>query len=399
MKFANNRVNYMNPIVVGLIMVVLGMVFSLAQFKVIMNMGQIVESVNMAEILVPWLMSIFTIFGIFLSIPSGTLVQKFGSKRVMLTAVAILIVGTAIGSFADNGLVLLISRAIEGIGYSIMIVAGPAMVVTHTQPDKVGISMGIWVCWVSIGQIIAFNLTPALFNMMNNNWHYIWIIYAVISMIAMLIVKFTVTAPISTALTDSHEKAETSSLKDVLLKKDLLFVSIGYCGFNCLMLGLLTYMAAAAQQTAGMSASQAAFVASIPMIGCFISGPAFGRISLKSGCKKLIILGLAGSSVGYILAFSTSIPLIYVGAVLFGLLGLGIPGMVFSSVAELVGNPKLIGIGTGVIVTFQALGMFLASTFFPNFVELGGGNFIGALIYAGLVATISITLVMLAKFR
>jgi len=394
------RINYMNPVLIGIIMLLLGMTFSITQFKVVMNMGQIVESVNMSEHLWHWLMSLFTVFGIFLAIPSGTLVQKFGSKNILLFSAIVLIIGTIIGAFATDGTTLLVSRAIEGIGYAFMIVAAPAMVATYTNPSKVGISMGIFVCWVAVGQIVAFNLTPVLLNAMQGNWQNIWFFYAFAILIFTIIVKLFVNAPVPAVSIEKPDSVDEKkpSLLDVLKNKHLIFAAIAYCGFNSLVLGLLTYMTSVAQG-AGMNETQAAFASSIPMIGCLISSPIFGKISLRAGCKKPYIFGLAFSGIGYILAFSSSIPMIYVGVIVFGLLGLGVPGMAFSSVPDLVKNPKLVGMGTGIIVTFQALGMFLGSTFFPSFVSFGGSDFMGAVFYATPIALISILCILMAKFR
>jgi len=386
----------MNPLAVGLIVLSLGTFFALAQFKVVPNMGEIVGFLGIRPGQIPFMMSLFTVFGIFLSIPTGGLIQRFGPKMIVMTASAVLIIGSVIGGFAQNSAVMLASRAVEGVGNAFMAVAGTAMVATYTRPEKIGRAMGIWVCWVALGQIIGFNLTPVLFGVMD--WHNIWFIYASVTLLAALLVLITMKLPVSvTAAQPSKVSAEKLSLSSVFKNRNLMLAGIGFSGFNALILGLLTWIVSYQEGLLGLT--QASFMASIPMIGCLVAGPFYGNLSIKIGCKKLFMLGITGASVGFILAFTTAIPVIYIGVIIFGLIGLSTPAMAFSSVPGLVGDPRYIGMGSGIMNTFQGLGMFLGSQFFPNFVALGGNQFVGALIFAVLVGLIALICLGLAKFR
>ena len=70
-----------------------------------------------------WIVSIFNTLGTFLGIVSGLLADRIGPKKVILISLMLLPAGSLIGALATNQELLLISRAIEGIGYAALFVA------------------------------------------------------------------------------------------------------------------------------------------------------------------------------------------------------------------------------------------------------------------------------------
>ena len=74
--------------------------------------------------------------------------------------------------------------------------------------------------------------------------------------------------------------------------------------------------------------------------------------------------------------FSSNLVLVYVGAILLGVIGLGTPAMVLSTVGEAVEEPKLEGVGMGLLIGFQNLGMFLGTIIFIPIVNMLGGSFL-----------------------
>lgn len=151
---------YQNYLLVTIMFVLTATVIAANQFKVPTIMNDVAAAFNMTESQAPWLMSIFTMVGIFLAIPTGGLAQKFGPK-VMVVAAAIFIgLGSLVGAFSSSASMLILSRGIEGIGFIFATVCGPLAIARYVEPSKVGFATGIWATWVSLGQISAFNITP-----------------------------------------------------------------------------------------------------------------------------------------------------------------------------------------------------------------------------------------------
>lgn len=151
-----------------------------------------------------------------------------------------------------------------------------------------------------------------------------------------------------------------------------------------------------------MTKSAAAFTATIPNILTIICSPLIGKLSDKIGSrKKILIVTMSALIPAVILMFSSNLVLVYVGAILLGVIGLGTPAMVLSTVGEAVEEPKLEGVGMGLLIGFQNLGMFLGTLiliFIPIVNMLGGSFLMGglALVPIGIVGLVC---VILAKLK
>ena len=92
-----------------------------------------------------WLMSIFALTVLFLSLPAGIFMQKFGPKILGLIALGCLMLGSAIGVLSHNPSLSLFRRLIEGSGMGLIAMIAPAVIAMWFPPEKQGIPMGIWV--------------------------------------------------------------------------------------------------------------------------------------------------------------------------------------------------------------------------------------------------------------
>lgn len=91
-----------------------------------------------------WLMSVFALTGLILSLPAGIFLQKFGPKKLGLVALSCLTLGATIGALSSNPGLLIFSRVIEGSGMGLIAVVAPAAIAMWFPAERQGIPMGIW---------------------------------------------------------------------------------------------------------------------------------------------------------------------------------------------------------------------------------------------------------------
>lgn len=389
---------YMNATLCGLLLLLLGASVSLHQFKVPMVMGDVAAQVGMSPGSAPWLMSIFTVAGIFLAIPTGGLVAKVGAKRVVLLAGLFAAGGSLLGAFSTNSTLILVSRAIEGIGFVFVAVAGPSAVISTVEPKRIAGAMGIWSCWVALGTIVAFNLTPVLFSS-TGGFQVPWLVYAVVSLLAAFAVKVGIKPPEGLEAPSVGSTPPHGTLKKLFEKKKFLLVALSFMSYCYIFMAFSTFLPGFAIEKAGMSPGEAGFVVSLPMFLCLISAPICGNLAGKIGCKKIYIGTLLLIGAGVALSFFPSRALIYVAVTCIGI-GLGHPGIMFAAVGDLVdGDSSLIGLANGVIIALQSLGMFLGTATFLNLVTLGGGSFTTAALLTIPITLLGVVLAGIAKFK
>ena len=368
---------YMNPIALGLIMVPLAISIAINQFKVTMNMAEIAQSVGMSAADSAWLMSVYTVIGVFMAIPCGIFVAKIGCKKMVLVAGGFAVVGALLGGFATTGTMLLASRAIEGFGFAFIGVAGPSLISTYLAPDKISAVFGFWCIWVPAGNVLAFNIVPRVYAQTQPDFSGIWWVCGALTLLFVLLVKFFIRPPSGVEIRTADSAAQKKkTLTDALRKKNLLLVSTAYGIFNFLLMIILTFVADSAA-LAGVAPALLTIVASMPMFCAFVTSTAIGSIAgRQKNYKFWFLLTLLAAGVGLVLAFTASIPLIWIGVVLFGV-GLGNPGMALSAVGSLVDHDEsLIGYGNGIMMTLQNLGSFLGTFLFPLFLNMTAGNYL-----------------------
>ena len=108
---ARPRSAYQNHVLVSVLLVLAGIAVALGQFKVPSIMPAIMEQFDMDVGSASMLMSVFTLAGIFLSLPTGFLARRFGAKNMMVAAVVVMVAGTAAGALATSAEVRGPSRA------------------------------------------------------------------------------------------------------------------------------------------------------------------------------------------------------------------------------------------------------------------------------------------------
>ena len=130
-----------NPFAIGLVLLAAGVSVAMIQYKVPTILGDLMVRFSMDAETASWLMSAFTLTGVFVALPAGLLAQRFGAKNMMVAALGIALVGSGIGLAAGTSATLVASRAVEGAALTILTTCGPLVVRTCVDPDKVGTAM------------------------------------------------------------------------------------------------------------------------------------------------------------------------------------------------------------------------------------------------------------------
>jgi MFS family permease len=390
-----NGVKYQNYLFVSLLLMFSGMMAALNQFKLPTIMTNVASLFNMPMAQAAWMMSIFTFVGIFLALPSGNLAQKYGAKTMLVLAAGFVALGSIVGSMASSGGMMIFSRGLEGIGFIFVTVCGPMAIAKYVEPSKIGSAMGIWAVWVCLGQVIANNLTPPLFAA--TGLRGVWLIYAILALAMGVAVMVLIKAQQGSAA-DAGGAVSGIKTSEAFKNKNLWYLCISYGLWNLVLLSILVF-APTFLIKSGVNVQVAAFATSIPMLLALISSPVFGKLSDKIGSrKKLYLIAVLALGVGAVMMFISTGVVMYLGAIICGLLGLGAPAMALSSMGEVVAKPELVGTGMGLIMLFQNAGMFLGSMLMPYFLQMTGGSWAIAGMILLPIALVGLAIGAVAKF-
>ena len=149
-----------------------GVAATVNQFKVPPALPTLLPALGLDMASGGWLMSVFSVSAVVLSIPAALLLHRVGLKKAVIAALACVAGGSALGAVAGDATMLLASRLIEGIGMSVIAVASPALISLWFEPRERGLPMGIWAAWVPAGSVLMLNAAPTLEGAFG--WRGIW---------------------------------------------------------------------------------------------------------------------------------------------------------------------------------------------------------------------------------
>ena len=356
---------YQNPVLVGIVLLISGISVAMIQYKVPTIMTNLMGLFSMDASTASWLMSIFTLVSIFVALPAGALAQRFGAKRMLIIACGIAIAGSLIGLASDTSPMLIASRAVEGAALTILTTCGPIIVQQNVSPDKVGTSMGIWGIWGCLGSTVAAVLTPTVFG----TWGFdgLWIAFAVVTAVAAVLVLVFIRKPAQMPVAVEAQDAVTQPARKPryrdIFSKDMFLFFGAFVVYNICMLAILAFVPTILQMQ-GFDATLSGIISTAPMLLSIISSPLFGVISDKIGRNKpLLIIAMFVMGPCTFLLYTQTGPLLWVGVIAMGLLGMGGIGQYLSGFTKLLPSPELASVGMGVLVTVQGVGQFLGTFF------------------------------------
>ena len=100
--------------IVTLIAFLAGVAATVNQFKVPPALPTLLPALGLDMASGGWLMSVFSVSAVVLSIPAALLLHRVGLKKAVIAALACVAGGSALGAVAGDATMLLASRLIEG---------------------------------------------------------------------------------------------------------------------------------------------------------------------------------------------------------------------------------------------------------------------------------------------
>jgi MFS family permease len=184
-------------------------------------------------------------------LPFGMASDRYGRKRVIYLGLLIFAVGSVIAAMAHSIEMVIVGRAVQGAGA--VSAAVTALVADLTREEHRTKAMAMIGGTIGITFALSLILGPAL-----NQWIGVPGIFAmtgVLTLLAMLVVKFIVPDPINSHF-HSDAEATTGKLKEVLKNPQLLRLNFGIFALHAAQMAMFVVVPFAIKQTSGMGENQ-----------------------------------------------------------------------------------------------------------------------------------------------
>ena len=375
-----------------LILILAGVIAALQIGKAAIALPALQQELMLTLAAASWIIGAYGLLGALGGLPAGLAASLFGARRTLLAGLAAAGLGSIAGTFADSGLALITTRAIEGCGFLAATLAIPRLLRAVTAPEDLDTVMPLFGAYLPLGSLAMMLAGPHLLGF---GWQALWLFNGAVALIWTLPLSFVAieeprgTGDAASALLP-NVRAALGSPGPVLLALAFGIYTFQYMALTGLMPTLLVERLGLSIAAAG--AISAATVAANAM------GNMSAGVLLRFGVPTWAILAGAFLFLGFASfgIFSEAAPVALVAtlaACSLALTGL-IPGSIHAAAPKLAPTSALLAISLGLIQQVTNLGNLTGPTALAWTVEMLGWSraplFFAAVAVAGLAVALGL---------
>jgi predicted MFS family arabinose efflux permease len=301
------------------------------------------------------ILAVVAFIGALGAMPVSMVLRRLGPHRALIFGLVAIGIGSAIGAAASGAAVLIVSRAVEGLGLLATVLVIPDLLQQTVAPRDRDLMLAIWGSYMPIGTVVMLLLGPALPEI---GWRALWgfnsilpIAYAVLCFFRFGLGERGERG--SSLLSDVEALFRAPACRYLALAFALYsFSYVAIAGFMPLILVTQLHLSVA---VAGLftTAAVAANVVGNIMAGILLRAgiPIWANVAMSFtvyGIASLIIFA-SGAEAGVIAATA---------AITLGLGGLS-PGSIFAAVPRFAPTPALVTPTVGLIQQASNIGQFI----------------------------------------
>ncbi len=337
-----------------------------------------------------WLAGIFALLGLVGGIPAGAFITRFGDRRILLLGLGAVAAGSGLGALAARYGMLMGSRFVEGLGFLMITVAGPAILNRISPPERRDIAFALWSCFMPAGMAIAMLAGPFF-----SSWRNVWWSGAAIAGLAGLAVL---------AVVPSGQRGGAVAAR--LLARDALSVlaaggprllALCFALYSLMFFALFSFLPVLLMQHIGLSYAAAGWFSALATASNIIGNLAAGYLLSRGAGRALLIAGAC-------LVMGIAAPCVFLqllpdGAtlllcVLFSAVGGLIPATLLSSAPIMAPSARLAPIAVGLTMQGSSLGQVVGPVAVGGLIDAYGWGAAGLLVILAAIAAIAAALAL-----
>ena len=325
------------------------------------------------------LLSLVQLVGMSSGVFWGFSIGRFGLRRAVMTGLGVLTLASFISGFFTSSTLLLISRAVEGMGFVLVVLSGPGLMRALVPAERLNISIGWWGAFMGLGAGGAMLLGPILLEYLH--WSYWWWISALITLLTLGWVKEVI--PSSVDL-DTRAEVQTGllahlleSLGQVLRKSGPWLLAVMFAAYSGQWLAVIGFLPTIYNDAGISGLAVAMLTALVAMINA--GGNVLGGRLLHLGWQPerllMIVFLLMGvmTWVTYSPLFVGMLGLQFAAVLIFSAVGGIIPAILFALAVQRAPRADLVPVTIGWVQQMSAFGQLSTPPLFALVATWMGG--------------------------
>ena len=309
----------------------------------------------------------------------GGLSDRFGQRPMAIFGLVLAAAAGAAGAFASTPEALMASRVGEGLGFFMMSVSLPGMIIRLADDRNRQAAMGLWGAYLPLGAGLV--LLSGGVVIAEIGWRGLWLAIALVGVVMLLplIWAAPTAAPIGVVSLAFRER-----IRAVLGSRGALVLALTFGCYSSQYIALTSFVPLILVERVGWSLPMATVFGATVMLAN-VTGNVAAGVLLDRGASRATLVGVAtiAMAIGSVLVMSDELPLPVrlCGALVFSSLGGLIPGSLFAGVARHAPSPDHISSVNGLMLQCVAIGQLIGPVATTFAVQQGGGQWSWALFY------------------
>ncbi|WVT74178.1 MFS transporter [Sinorhizobium chiapasense] len=323
-----------------------------------------------------WITSVFAIVGVVGGMVAGAIVAAAGDRRLLGVGMAMLVLGSFAGAASHAFTLLLLSRILEGFGFLLVVVAGPAILMRLVSTDRSDLVFSLWSCFMPAGMAAAMLIGPFFAD-----WRSIWWSNGLITLASLFSVFLAVSPPRETASTVASFRNDVT---ETLASRGPVLLFVLFSLFSLMSFTLSSFLPILLVERLNVSLATVGVISAVITLVNVIGNLAAGHLLSRGFARGRLIATAAvlmGASGLWIFLGQSGDVLIVGLCVLFSAIGGLIPATLISSVPILSPRPALAPMAMGLLMQGSNLGQLVGPVAVGTAIELygwaSGAAFIG----------------------
>ncbi|MCW8157668.1 MFS transporter [Stutzerimonas stutzeri] len=291
-----------------------------------------------------WLTGIFAVLGLLGGAPAGAVVAAAGGRRTMLLGLGITAVAGAVGGVAPSFGLLLVSRLLEGLGFLLIIVAGPAILerlLSGVARDK---AFALWSCFMPCGMALVMVAGP-LFP----GWRWLWWASAALAILAAALVLYCIPHDDSLGM----PRRILGDIRQVLRSRAAALLTIVFALYSLMFFALFSFLPVLLMERMDISYRGAGLLSALASVVNAGGNLAAGYLMARGFGRSAVLLFASGvmgaSGLGIFLGLFDA-PATFLLCLLFSMIGGLIPATLLATAPLAVRDAMLVPIAGGLIM-------------------------------------------------
>ena len=310
------------------------------------------------------------------SLPAGTLADRWGVKRMLVLGQLVIAAGLLAASLATSYAAFTLLLVAAGFGYGMLNPTSTKAVMGWAPAAHRATLVGLKQVGLPLGGMLGAALVPAL--ALGLGWRVALVASATLIAAGAVASLVVYRDPPRTGLPPAAPGAR-GAVASVLTSRDLWLLAIATAVFAAMQTVWMSYLVLYLQGTVGLSLLAASRLLALAQLGGMTGRVLFGMLSdrLFAGRRRLPLVLAGVSSAACTLAIASigagaSAVGLSALAFLFGVVGIGWNGVQHTWMAELAG-PRAAGTAVGLGLGVSSAGVTLGPLVFGYFVQRAGG--------------------------